>query len=283
MYKIIIQLVFSFVVSLNVSAAIEWPVEKPDTAVGITVNDSLYNDGSYDADFWWEGGFLWVKITPRSPKIYICPVRDYLSQGGVMYVFHFLSEVENFCGELDHPMIFMVSSGLRYDLTQVDDGIPVGNQDTLISINNNILSIPKSYELSEPPEPNSKLLRVYRDGTGDGYIINADNSIMCAHKCRANIKKGQSVGLVAIPAVGSKFLRWGQACSGKKNNRCNLKMNSNKWVSAFFKDIKPKNKPKNPAGNPEPDYEGPGDLCGSVIALRPFLGAGIVPSGCYGR
>ncbi|MGZ4461255.1 MAG: InlB B-repeat-containing protein [Gaiellaceae bacterium] len=54
-----------------------------------------------------------------------------------------------------------------------------------------------------------------------------------ASACGANVALNSSVTLVATPASGASFLRWGGACSGS-NTRCTLTLNAAKSVSATF-------------------------------------------------
>lgn len=79
-------------------------------------------------------------------------------------------------------------------------------------------------------------LTVTRHGTGGGAVVPSPAGIRCGATCAAPFDAGAVVTLVATPAAGSGFTRWGGACTPVRHRplRCTVSMNDVKAVTATF-------------------------------------------------
>lgn len=81
----------------------------------------------------------------------------------------------------------------------------------------------------------TRTLRVELGGNGSGIVTSAPAGLDCKSACSAPFAQGTEVELRADPQNGSRFSRWGGACSG--TGTCNLKMNSDLAVRAEFERV----------------------------------------------
>ncbi|HOX01366.1 MAG TPA: right-handed parallel beta-helix repeat-containing protein [Candidatus Paceibacterota bacterium] len=77
------------------------------------------------------------------------------------------------------------------------------------------------------------ILRVTKDGAGDGTISSADGLILCGIDCQETYFQGTEVQLTATPVPGSAFRGWvGSGCSG--TNDCVTRVMSAQTITAVF-------------------------------------------------
>jgi hypothetical protein len=75
-------------------------------------------------------------------------------------------------------------------------------------------------------------LSVTLDGRGQGRVTSALPGISCPAVCSIGWEDASQIGLHAAAASGSRFLRWGGACSGSAD--CALTMDGDKQLTATF-------------------------------------------------
>ncbi len=76
-------------------------------------------------------------------------------------------------------------------------------------------------------------LTITRSGTGVGKVTSNLAGINCGNDCSEIYQLGQSVTLMATPALGSAFAGWNGACTGKART-CTLGMTKASSVNASF-------------------------------------------------
>lgn len=76
-------------------------------------------------------------------------------------------------------------------------------------------------------------LSVVRTGTGTGTVTSSPAGISCGTDCDEDYLVGDSVALTATPAVGSRFVQWGGACSSA-TDACSVTLTGNTTVTAEF-------------------------------------------------
>jgi Divergent InlB B-repeat domain len=87
-----------------------------------------------------------------------------------------------------------------------------------------------AFEFGAAPRP---LLRVTAEQLGgSGTVTSSPAGINCGTTCSARFDPNTTVTLTARPDRGSRFLGWGQACSGK--TRCTVTIDAAKSVTARF-------------------------------------------------
>ena len=86
--------------------------------------------------------------------------------------------------------------------------------------------------LFEPLKPRLRIIK-----TGAGSVASGARGIACGKKCGANFVRGTKVTLVAKPARGWRFAKWGGACKGTKV-RCTVNMTTVKTVRVTFARIR---------------------------------------------
>ncbi len=64
--------------------------------------------------------------------------------------------------------------------------------------------------------------------------IGAERVIDCGSDCSETVADGTVVTLVAMPASGHRFLRWGGACAAKSTADCALRLDGDRGVTATF-------------------------------------------------
>lgn len=85
----------------------------------------------------------------------------------------------------------------------------------------------------------SSKLTVYRvNGWGNGMITSTPNGMACATLCEGSFANGSNVMLTAVPAAGSTFTGWGDACSGTSVT-CTVAMSAATRVTATFDLVSP--------------------------------------------
>lgn len=82
-----------------------------------------------------------------------------------------------------------------------------------------------------PPPPIKYTLQISKTGTGSGVVKNT--AINCGLDCSENYDQGTTVILTATPASGSVFKEW-KGCDSVTADKCTVKMNTNKVVTATF-------------------------------------------------
>lgn len=78
--------------------------------------------------------------------------------------------------------------------------------------------------------PPTHTLAISTAGTGSGSVY--DGQIPCSTACAFDLTAGTQAALVATPAAGSIFSRWGGACEG--TGACDLTLTSDLQVTATF-------------------------------------------------
>ena len=86
--------------------------------------------------------------------------------------------------------------------------------------------------LFEPLKPGLRIIK-----TGAGSVASGVRGISCGRKCSANFVRGTKVSLVAKPARGWRFVKWGGSCKGTKV-RCTVNMTTVKTVRVTFARIR---------------------------------------------
>jgi Protein of unknown function (DUF1566)/Divergent InlB B-repeat domain/PKD domain len=79
------------------------------------------------------------------------------------------------------------------------------------------------------------VLNVVKVGNGNGTIKNSSADINCGVTCSASFAIGTTVNLTAVPANGSIFIGWSDACAG--TGTCSVTMNQAQKVSAEFAQV----------------------------------------------
>ncbi len=82
-----------------------------------------------------------------------------------------------------------------------------------------------------PPTPEYEL-KVKKPGSGSGKVTSSPAGIDCGGICSAKFKEDVEVTLSQVADSGSKFLKWGGACSGA--GECKVSMCEAKEVTAEF-------------------------------------------------
>jgi len=103
---------------------------------------------------------------------------------------------------------------------------------TVIDDANNISESTQTVSLTGTGITTSYTLNVAEEGSGSGSVTSNPAGISCPTTCAANYSSGTSVVLTATPNVGSTFVGWSGACSGR--GTCTVSMNSNQAVTATF-------------------------------------------------
>ena len=78
-----------------------------------------------------------------------------------------------------------------------------------------------------------KVLKVAKYGNGSGKVVSWPSGIHCGSTCVASFPQYSKVTLTASPFTGSRFVRWGGACSGAERT-CTVRMSDAKYVTATF-------------------------------------------------
>jgi Divergent InlB B-repeat domain/FG-GAP-like repeat len=82
------------------------------------------------------------------------------------------------------------------------------------------------------PAPNSLLSVLVRGA--NGTVTSNPIGLNCINNCAYAFTKGTTVTLTATPQTGSKLVKWGGACGGKKPT-CRVRLTKNRAVTALFK------------------------------------------------
>jgi uncharacterized repeat protein (TIGR01451 family) len=87
-----------------------------------------------------------------------------------------------------------------------------------------------------PPPTEPLNVNIAVTGTAAGTVTSTPAGITCTSTagCVANFPTGSTVNLKAVPASGSSFAGWSQACGGSDPNVCAVVMNSAQAVTANF-------------------------------------------------
>ncbi len=100
------------------------------------------------------------------------------------------------------------------------------NRNSLSAWSNiNTFSIPN-------PQPINFLLNVTKSGLGTGIVTSNPSGINCGIDCSKIYSSGTQLTLLPLPDQGNIFIGWSGSCTG--NGNCNLVIDSNKQVNAFF-------------------------------------------------
>jgi Subtilase family/Divergent InlB B-repeat domain len=100
-----------------------------------------------------------------------------------------------------------------------------------------VLDVEGAVKSGAAPIPTYRLT-VARSGTGSGTVGASGAAIQCGLFCRDRLDAGAVVTLAAIPARGSRFLRWRGACRGPRPT-CLVRMTGPATAVAVFAKTRP--------------------------------------------
>jgi len=209
-----------------------------------------YNEGAYDAYFWWEGGNLWMEAIPRGVTTIKCYPDDCsFFQGDLItrrgqsgWYELFIGDQRHYSIKINQPTVFKLRAESGKSLYPNLD-VELRNPTFGSIYEFQAVQIPKwsTYGIDPSITP-EKFYKIKLYVSGSGVIKKSVPGRF--------IPEGGRLLLQAKPSAGWTFSGWRGACTGMK--LCNPSFAKNQVVRAIFKPSLPPSPPTPGPICPEP-------------------------------